>query len=245
MDAKAGTAKSLDGGHRAQAVLEAEAQVQLGPARRARPAGGRSSGPDHSTASFTLWGQGEYVPRPWVLPRSGSVAEEPMLFSELLAGYGTTTIGDGMAIESVFALLKVRAEDGSAAWSVRSGGVALTMEELLGVLDGLTTSIRQRLTRAWKGTLRSEPTAGGAGGAQGRPAPVPFSELLAGLETVGVGDGYLIESVFAVIKARRADGVPVWHVRSAEMKLSSEELLGALEGYATTVRQDLAASWKW
>lgn len=164
-----------------------------------------------------------------------------MPFSRLLAGYGTTTIGEGMDVQSVFALLKLRAEDGSAAWSVRSGGAPLTAEELLGVLDGLTTSIRQRLTRCWKGTLA---TAGAAGGKR-PPEPVPFSELLAGLDTVGVADEHLIESVFAVIKARRADGVPVWHVRSAEMKLSSEELLGALDGYAETVRQDVASSWRW
>ena len=171
------------------------------------------------------------------------MAEVPIPFSELLAGYGTTTIGEGMDVESVFALLKVRAEDGSAAWSVRSGGPPLPVEELLGVLDGLTTSIRQRLTTAWKRNSLDSPAA--TTGGNGRPAPIPFSELLAGLQTVGVGDGYLLESVFAVIKARRVDGVPVWHVRSAEMKLSSEELLGALEGYAATVRQDLATSWKW
>jgi len=163
-----------------------------------------------------------------------------MPFSELLAGYGTTTIGEGMAVESVFALLKVRAEDGTAAWSVRSGGSALSGEELLGVLDGLTTSIRHRLTRCWKGAASP-----GSTGKNQPPAPIPFSELLAGLETVGVADEHLIESVFAVIKSRRADGVPVWHVRSAEMKLSSEELLGALDGYAATVREDLAQSWKW
>ena len=172
------------------------------------------------------------------------MAEKPMPFSELLAGYGTTTIGEGMAIESVFALLKVRAEDGSAAWSVRSGGVQLTGEDLLGVLDALTTSLRQRLTRAWKGTLNPKAPAASTGEHR-PPAPIPFSELLAGLETVGVVDEYLIESVCAVIKARRVDGVPVWYVRSGEMRLSSEELLGALDGYAATVRQDLAASWKW
>ena len=171
------------------------------------------------------------------------MAEEPIPFSELLAGYGTTTIGEDMRVESVFSLLKVRGEDGSAEWSIRSGGAPLTGEELLGVLDGLTTSLRLRLTRAWKGTLSQETPAAGAGGHQ--PAPIPFSELLAGLETVGVSDELLIESVFAVIKARRIDGVPVWYVRSAEMKLGSEELLGALDGYAATVRQDLAGSWKW
>ena len=171
------------------------------------------------------------------------MAERPIPFSELLAGYGTTTIGDGMDIESVFALLKLRAEDGSAAWSVRSGGLPLTTEELLGVLDGLTTSIRQRLTKAWKRTSPESPAA--STGEHGRQAPIPFSELLAGLETLGVGDEYLIESVFAVIKARRVDGVPAWHVRSAEMKLGWEELLGALDGYAATVRQDVAGSWKW
>jgi hypothetical protein len=167
-----------------------------------------------------------------------------MPFSELLAGYGTTTIGDGMDVESVVALLKVRDEEGGAAWSVRSGGAQLTLEELVGVLEGLTSSLRQRLTRAWKGTLSPESPAASTG-ERTAPAPVPFSELLAGMETVGVADEHLIESVFAVIKARRVDGVPVWYVRSAEMKLSSEELLGALDGYAASIRQDLSASWKW
>lgn len=161
-----------------------------------------------------------------------------MSFSELLAGYGTVTLGDGMAVESVVALLKVRAEDGSPAWSVRSGGVQLPREELLGLLDGLTTSIRQRLTKAWRGTLTPNP-------ANAPLAPVQFSELLAGLETVGVADEYLIESVWAVIKARTIDGAPVWHVRPSELKLGWEELLGALEGYQATVRQDVAESWNW
>ena len=169
------------------------------------------------------------------------MAEEPTPFSELLAGYGTTTIGEGLHVESVFALLKVRDEDGRAAWSVRSGGVPLTREELLGVLDGLTTSMRQRLTTAWSGNGAKSPLSGTGGSS----APVPFSELLAGLETEGVDDRYLIESVFAIIKARRVDGVPVWCVRSSEMRLSAEERLGALEGYAATVRQDLADTWKW
>ncbi len=169
------------------------------------------------------------------------MAEEPTPFSELLAGYGTTTIGEGMRVESVFALLKVRAADGSAAWSVRTGGSPLTSEELLGVLDGLTTSMRQRLTRAWSHDGAKSPLSSTGGSS----APVPFSELLDGLETEGVDDRYLIESVFAVIKARRVDGAAVWCVRSSEMKLSAEERLGALEGYAATIRQDLADTWKW
>ena len=166
------------------------------------------------------------------------MAEEPTSFSDLLAGYGTTTIGEGVRVESVFALLKVRAEDGTAAWSVRSGGSPLPKEELLGVLDGLTTSMSDRLIRGWRGESPAPRTGE-------PPEPVLFSELLAGVETMGVGDGYLIESVFALIKAGRADGAPVWHVRSSEMKLSSEERLGALEGYAATIRQDLAQTWKW
>ncbi len=172
------------------------------------------------------------------------MAEGQVSFSQLLAGYGTTEIGDGMDIESVFALLKVRTENGSAEWSVRSGGLRLSVEEMLGVLEGLTTSLRQRLTRAWKGTLNLEQPAASTGERR-PPAPIPFSELLAGMETVGVANEHLIESVFAVIKARRIDGAPVWYVRSAEMRLSSEELLGALDGYAATVRQDLSTSWKW
>ena len=166
------------------------------------------------------------------------MAEVPTSFSELLAGYGTTSIGDGLRVESVFALLKVRGEDGSAAWSVRSGGTTLSAEELLGVLEGLIASMRDRLIKAWK----REPIPATPGAPLG---PVSFSDLLAGMETLGVGDGYLIESVFAVIKARRTDGAPVWCVRSSEMKLGSEERLGALEGYAATVRRDLASNWKW
>ncbi len=168
------------------------------------------------------------------------MAEGPTQFSELLAGYGTTTIGEGLHVDSVFALLKVRDEEGRAAWSVRSGGSPLTREELLGVLDGLTTSMRQRLTRAWKRSAAESPPP-----SPGGSAAVPFSELLAGLETEGLDERYLIESVFAVIKARRADGVPVWCARSSEMKLTAEERLGALEGYAATIRQDLADTWKW
>ncbi|MFN2505693.1 MAG: hypothetical protein ABR540_15915 [Acidimicrobiales bacterium] len=166
------------------------------------------------------------------------MAEEPTPFSVLLAGYGTTSLGEGLHVESVFALLKVRAEDGSAAWSVRSGGSPVTSEELLGVLDGLTTSMRQRLTMAWR---RQAPQRAPGGPA----APIQFSELLAGLGTVGLGDQYVIESVFAVIKARRFDGLPAWFVRSSEMKLNPEERLGALEGYADSVRQGLAETWKW
>ena len=166
------------------------------------------------------------------------MADEPTPFSKLLAGYGTSALGEGLRVESVFALLKVRAEDGSAAWSVRSGGSPVTPEELLGVLDGLTTSMRQKLTMAWRGQSRPP-------GSGGPPAPIQFSELLAGLETVSVGDEYVIESVFAVIKASGAGGAPAWFVRSSEMKLSSEERLGALEGYTETVRQGVAATSKW
>ena len=160
-----------------------------------------------------------------------------MPFSKLLAGYGTVTLGEGMTVESVCAVLKLRGEDGSPAWSVRSGGATLTSEERLGVLEGLTTSIRARLTKAWQGAL--------APSQHGSLPPVQFSEMLAGLDTVGVDNQYLIESVFAIIKARRPDGSAVWHVRSSEMKLSSEELLGALDGYMATVRQEVAGSWNW
>lgn len=166
-----------------------------------------------------------------------SLADAPIPFSELLAGYGTSKLADGMAIESVFALLKLRGEDGRPSWSVRSGGVPLTLEELLGTLEGLTTSLRKKLKGCWRGQNTPVKT--------GSPQPIAFSELFAGLETTRVAEGNLIESVFAVIKARAAGGVPVWFVRTGEMRLSSEEVLGALDGYAASVRQDVAASWKW
>ena len=166
------------------------------------------------------------------------MAEGRVPFSKLLAGYGTTTIGEGMHVTSVFALLKVRAENGSAAWMVRSGGSSLPPEELLGVLDGLTTSMRLKLTRAWKGQAPAPRTGK-------PPVPVAFSELLAGLETVGRR-----RRVRHRVGVRSGQGParrwgPVWLVRSSEMQLSSEERLGALEGYSATVRQDLADKWKW
>jgi len=165
------------------------------------------------------------------------LAEVPIQFSELLAGYGTVKIGEGMAIESVFALFKLRAEDGRPSWSFRTGGIPLPLEELLGTLDGLTTSIRMKIARGWKGES-TPPTPG-------TPEPIPFSELLKGIETIGIVDENLIESVFAIIKARSEGRAPAWYVRSAEMKLSSEELLGALDGYAASVRQDVAGAWRW
>lgn len=165
------------------------------------------------------------------------MADTPVAFSELLAGYGTSKLADGMAVESVFALLKLRGEDGRPSWSVRSGGVPLAPEELLGTLEGLTTSLRRKLKGCWRG--ENTPVKGGT------PQPTAFSDLLAGLETNRVAEGQLIESVFAVIKARAAGGVPVWYVRTGEMRLSSEEVLGALDGYAASVREDVAKSWRW
>lgn len=164
--------------------------------------------------------------------------EEPTSFSTLLAGYGTTSLGEGVRAEFVFVLLKLRGEDGSPAWSYRSGGVAVSSEEMLGVLDGLTTSLRQRLVMCWKHETPppsvTEPLP-----------PIKFSELLDGLDTVGVSNEHVIESVFAVIKARRGDGTPLWYVRSSEMQLGAEERLGALEGYAALIRQNLADMWRW
>ncbi len=46
------------------------------------------------------------------------MADEPTPFSTLLAGYGTTALGQALEVESVFALLKVRAEDAQHGPSV-------------------------------------------------------------------------------------------------------------------------------
>ncbi len=63
-------------------------------------------------------------------------------------------------------------------------GLPLATEELLGVLKGLTTSIRQRLTKAWKRTSTESP----------RRVPVDRADQYpyvqrgpAGLQTLGVG----------------------------------------------------------
>ena len=51
-------------------------------------------------------------------------------------------------------------------------------------------------------------------------------------------------SVWMLVKSRDSDGDVVWGVRSAGDPLSSEELLGALTGFAESIKRDLASDWE-
>lgn len=54
-----------------------------------------------------------------------------------------------------------------------------------------------------------------------------------------------VVSAFMVIKAAAPDGSITWVARSGGTKLSSEELLGSIVGYADSLLQYLAEAWEW
>jgi hypothetical protein len=71
---------------------------------------------------------------------------------DLLRGLATDPLADGLTVESAFVLVKgIDAEDDSIAWAGRSGGIAISTEELLGALEGLVCSIRRDLASDWEG----------------------------------------------------------------------------------------------
>jgi hypothetical protein len=51
-------------------------------------------------------------------------------------------------------------------------------------------------------------------------------------------------SVWMLVKSRDAEGDVVWGVRNAGEPLTSEELLGALTGFTTSLARDLASDWE-
>jgi hypothetical protein len=51
-------------------------------------------------------------------------------------------------------------------------------------------------------------------------------------------------SVWMLVKSRDADGDIVWGVRNAGEPFTSEELLGALTGFAESLTRDLASDWE-
>jgi hypothetical protein len=50
-------------------------------------------------------------------------------------------------------------------------------------------------------------------------------------------------SVWMLVKSRDADGDVVWGIRNAGEPFSSEELLGALTGFAESLKRDLSSDW--
>lgn len=57
-------------------------------------------------------------------------------------------------------------------------------------------------------------------------------------------DGDQVLSVWMLVKSRDADGDVVWGVRNAGAPFTSEELLGALTGFAESLKRDLASDWE-
>ncbi len=74
---------------------------------------------------------------------------------------------------------------------------------------------------------------------------VPFESLVAGLVTEALPEDVSLKAAFCLILGETETGETVWSARSGGQKLSSEELLGALEGLTLSLRQDLAADWEW
>jgi hypothetical protein len=71
---------------------------------------------------------------------------------EVFAGLATEPLDDGLTVQSAFVLVKGHDdEDDSVAWAGRSGGAAMSTEELLGALEGLISSIRRDLASDWEG----------------------------------------------------------------------------------------------
>ncbi|HKH23933.1 MAG TPA: hypothetical protein VKA42_00615 [Acidimicrobiales bacterium] len=50
-------------------------------------------------------------------------------------------------------------------------------------------------------------------------------------------------SIWMLVKSRDAEGDIVWGVRNAGEPFGSEELLGALTGFAESLKRDLASDW--
>ena len=57
-------------------------------------------------------------------------------------------------------------------------------------------------------------------------------------------DGDEVLSVWMLVKSRDADGDVVWGVRNAGQPFTSEELLGALTGFAESLKRDLSSDWE-
>lgn len=74
---------------------------------------------------------------------------------------------------------------------------------------------------------------------------IPMRRLVGDFVTAPLDSDLDVVSVFAVVKAIDDHGSIAWAARSGGAKLSSEELLGALEGLTESLRRDLAGDWDW
>lgn len=72
-----------------------------------------------------------------------------------------------------------------------------------------------------------------------------MSRLVGGFVTDEIDQDVNVQSIFMIIKAAESDGSAVWSARSGGDPISSEELLGLLEGLAHSLRSALAQDWQW
>lgn len=70
-----------------------------------------------------------------------------------------------------------------------------------------------------------------------------MAELIAATTDEPLVEGDEPLSVWMLVKSRDSEGDVVWAVRHAGDPLSSEELLGALTGFAESIKRDLASDW--
>ena len=73
---------------------------------------------------------------------------------------------------------------------------------------------------------------------------VDMREVFAGLPTDPLPDGATVQAAFALVKGVEDDGSIAWEGRSGGVPVSTEELLGALEGLVRSLRNDLASDWE-
>ena len=75
------------------------------------------------------------------------------------------------------------------------------------------------------------------------PSPGEIAEHVAAMTLDPLVEGDKPLSIWLLVKSRDAEGDIVWGVRNAGEPLGSEELLGALTGFAESLKRDLASDW--
>ena len=74
--------------------------------------------------------------------------------------------------------------------------------------------------------------------------PAVLAQHIAAMSDEPLVDGDEPLSVWMLVKSRDAEGDVVWGVRNGGAPFTSEELLGALTGFAESLKRDLASDWE-
>jgi len=75
------------------------------------------------------------------------------------------------------------------------------------------------------------------------PSAEEIAEHVAAMTLDPLVEGDEPLSIWMLVKSRDAEGDIVWGVRNAGEPFGSEELLGALTGFAESLKRDLASDW--